>query len=163
MISMNLQQAAASVNGRLQGEDSIFTGCSTDTRSLQSGELFIALKGERFDGHAFVEQAIRSGATAAMVETLPEPTLPAIVVEDCRRAMGNLAQYWRRQFQIPLVAVTGSNGKTTVKEMISGILSGLGPVLSTRGNLNNDIGVPLTLFGLGIEHRFAVIEMGANH
>lgn len=163
MISMALHQAADSVHGQLQGNDAIFSGCSTDTRTLQKGELFIALRGERFDGHTFIDQAIESGACAAMVEAGPEQSLPVIVVDDCRRAMNDLAHYWRQQFKIPVVAITGSNGKTTVKDLVTAILSGLGPVLSTRGNLNNDIGVPLTLFGLGPQHRFAVIEMGANH
>ncbi|MCG8325604.1 MAG: UDP-N-acetylmuramoyl-tripeptide--D-alanyl-D-alanine ligase [Thiotrichales bacterium] len=163
MISMHLQQAADSVKGRLQGKDSIFSGCSTDTRQLQQGELFIALRGEHFDGHAFLDQAIASGACAAMVEHVPDQPLPVIVVDDCRKAMSDLAHSWRQQFEIPVVAITGSNGKTTVKEMLAAILRQLGPVLSTRGNLNNDIGVPLTLFGRDLDHRYAVIEMGANH
>ncbi len=163
MISMGLQQAAASVEGQLHGQDSVFRGCSTDTRTLNGGELFIALKGDRYDGHDFIGQAMEAGAIAAMVETRPALAVPVIVVDDCRHAMNRLANAWRRQFRIPLVAITGSNGKTTVKELVAAILSLSGPVLSTRGNLNNDIGVPLTLFGLGEEHHFAVIEMGANH
>lgn len=163
MIRMNLNQAATHVNGQLHGEDVLFTGCSTDSRSISSGELFIALTGERFDGHAFIGKALAAGASAAMVESIPEEDLPVVVVDNCRRAMNDLARAWRQLFDIPVVAITGSNGKTTVKEMVTAILSRRGKVLSTRGNLNNDIGVPLTLFGLGGEHRYAVVEMGANH
>lgn len=163
MISMHLQQAAASINGYLQGEDAIFSGCSTDTRQIKQNQLFIALRGENFDGHDYITDAIEKGACAAMVEEATTDQLPILVVDDCRRAMNDLAHYWRQQFGIPVVAITGSNGKTTVKEMVAAILSQTGPVLSTQGNLNNDIGVPLTLFGLNVEHQFAVIEMGANH
>jgi UDP-N-acetylmuramoyl-tripeptide--D-alanyl-D-alanine ligase len=163
MIHMNLRQAALHVDGHMHGEDVLFNGCSTDSRSLQVGELFIALTGERFDGHDFIGQAVAAGASAAMVEDLPAADLPVIVVDDCRQAMNDLARAWRQQFDIPVVAITGSNGKTTVKEMVAAILSRQGAVLSTRGNLNNDIGVPLTLFGLDREHHYAVVEMGANH
>ena len=165
MINMLLSQAAASIHADLEGEDLPFNGCSTDSRRVSTGELFIALRGERYDGHAFIAQARDNGAVAAMVEQVftDRGTMPLIIVEDCRRAMGRLAGYWRGCFKIPLIAVTGSNGKTTVKEMIASILSRKAPVLSTQGNLNNDIGVPLTLFSLEHRYRYAVVEMGANH
>ena len=164
MISMRLSTAAAATDATCLGEDVEFTGCSTDSRSIKAGELFIAIKGERFDGHDFLPGAKQNGAVAAMLErTGQDNGLPALLVSDTRRAIGKLAQAWRTEFGIPLIAVTGSNGKTTVKEMLVSILRLKAPVLATRGNLNNDIGVPLTLFGLGHEHRYAVIEMGANH
>ena len=163
VISMKLSSAAKSLNATYLGEDVEFIGCSTDSRNLNSGELFIAIKGERFDGHDFLESAKQRGAVAAMVTKTGQQDLPTLVVEDTRKAMGNLAATWRSGFDVPLIAVTGSNGKTTVKEMLVSILSLKTPVLATRGNLNNDIGVPLTLFGLGNEHHYAVVEMGANH
>ena len=165
MINMLLSKAAASIHGNLAGEDLLFNGCSTDSRRMAGGELFIALRGEHFDGHAFVDQARDNGAAAAMVEKIfsGRDGMPLLIVDDTRRAMGSLAGFWRSCFSIPLIAVTGSNGKTTVKEMIASILSRTAPVLSTTGNLNNDIGVPMTLFSLADHHRFAVIEMGANH
>ena len=165
MINMMLSRAAASIHGVLDGEDMHFNGCSTDSRNVRAGELFIALRGTRFDGHEFVDEAKVNGAAAAMVEKVysDRGKLPLLLVDDPRKAMGMLAGYWRSCFRIPLIAVTGSNGKTTVKEMIASILSRKAPVLSTRGNLNNDIGVPLTLFSLDDHYRYAVIEMGANH
>jgi UDP-N-acetylmuramoyl-tripeptide--D-alanyl-D-alanine ligase len=164
MISLRLSEAASQLGGRLHGMDVRFTGCSIDSRSLRAGNLFIAVRGSRYDGHDFIKPACENGAAAAMVErTDGFAQLPLLVLGDTRQAMTELAGYWRSGFDIPLVAVTGSNGKTTVKEMLSSILGRKGPVLATRGNLNNEIGVPLTLFGLGGEHQYAVIEMGANH
>jgi UDP-N-acetylmuramoyl-tripeptide--D-alanyl-D-alanine ligase len=164
MIQMRLSEAADLLQSGLHGNDVEFSGCSTDTRSLTKGSLFIALRGENFDGHDFVEQAIHGGAAAALVEReISDKAVPIIIVEDSRGAMGKLASAWRNRFSLPLIAVTGSNGKSTVKEMLASILSQQAPVLSTSGNFNNDIGVPLTLFGLDQQHRFAVIEMGANH
>ena len=161
---MRLAEAAQPLNARLVGQDREFRGCSTDSRKLNSGELFIALRGQRFDGHDFVMEAERAGAGAALVEAAPpSATLPLLLVPDTRKAMGALAAHWRARFDIPVIAITGSNGKTTVKELVSSILSRRAPVSATRGNLNNDIGVPITLFALGEEHRFAVVEMGANH
>ncbi len=162
MINMKLSEAAACLKASYLGEDVEFTGCSSNSRELHAGELFIALKGERFDGHDFIQDAEQHGASAALIERQDDVSLPMIHVSDTRYAMGSLAQYWRKNFNIPLVAITGSNGKTTVKEMLASILKLQAPVLATQGNLNNDIGVPLTLFGLGDEHRYAVIEMGAN-
>ncbi|MFT5132989.1 MAG: UDP-N-acetylmuramoyl-tripeptide--D-alanyl-D-alanine ligase [Gammaproteobacteria bacterium] len=164
MIQMRLSEAAGILNAGLYAEDLLFRGCSTDTRNPCEGALFIALHGENYDGHKFVDQAIQGGAVAAMVEReFNDPSLPMMIVQDTRRAMGELASAWRTKFTLPVIAVTGSAGKTTVKEMLASILSAHAPVLSTYGNFNNDIGVPLTLFGLHGQHKFAVIEMGANH
>ena len=163
MISMKLSTAADYLESTYQGDDVTFTGCSTNSREINSGELFIALKGERFDGHDFINDAVKRGACAALIDKNDSISIPSIQVTNTRYAMGTLAQKWRNNFDIPLVAITGSNGKTTVKEMLTSILRLKAPVLSTRGNLNNDIGVPLTLFGMGHEHQYAVIEMGANH
>jgi len=163
MINMLLSAAAHSLQARIMGEDVRFNGCSTDSRSIKAGEMFIALRGQNFDGHDFIEQARQSGAVAAMAEVDNGQSLPLLLVEDARIGMGKLAEIWRGNFKLPIIAVTGSNGKTTVKEMVSNILSIQAPVLATRGNLNNDIGVPLTLFNLDEQHEFAVIEMGANH
>ncbi len=160
---MRLSEAAKALAVSWSGQDVSFSGCDTDSRALSPGALFAALRGERFDGHDFVEQAQARGAAAALVERPIDPALPSLIVPDTRQALGRLAAAWRRRFQLPVAAVTGSNGKTTVKEMLASILSGQGAVLATQGNLNNDIGLPLTLFRLGAEHRFAVLEMGANH
>jgi UDP-N-acetylmuramoyl-tripeptide--D-alanyl-D-alanine ligase len=163
MIHMTLAEAATSIGARYPGQDKEFTGCSTDSRTINRDELFIAIKGDRFDGHDFVANAVQRGACAAVVERKVSAQLPLLLVDNTRQAMGKLAHHWRKTFTIPVIAVTGSNGKTTVKEMLVSILRLQAPVLSTTGNLNNDIGVPLTLFGFGEEHRYAVIEMGANH
>ncbi len=144
-----------------------FAGVSTSSQTLQAGNLFVALRGERFDAHDFLADVVARGAAAVVVERVPEGfPLPALVVPDTRYALGQIAHAWRRRFDIPLIGVTGSNGKTTVKEMIASILAtafGADCVLATRGNLNNEIGVPLTLFRLDARHRAAVIEMGMNH
>ena len=154
--------------GRLYGDGAVrMGGVSTDTRRIAPGDLFVALRGERFDAHDFVGQAQRAGAAAVLFDRwVPGVRLPAIQVADSRRALGELAAGWRARFALPLVAVTGSNGKTTVKEMISAILVerfGQAHRLATRGNLNNDVGVPLTLLRLREEHRAAVVELGTNH
>jgi UDP-N-acetylmuramoyl-tripeptide--D-alanyl-D-alanine ligase len=163
---MDLQQAARTVGGRVDGANVTFSGVTTDSRAISPGDLFVALKGERFDGHEFVPQATTHGAAAAMVSRLVPPA-PCLLVDDTRLALGRLAAGWRARFAIPLVALTGSNGKTTVKEMLRAILmshcGSAGAVLATEGNLNNDIGMPLTLLRLREQHRFAVIEMGMNH
>jgi UDP-N-acetylmuramoyl-tripeptide--D-alanyl-D-alanine ligase len=142
----------------------------TDSRSLQAGDLFVALRGERFDGNQFIAQAKAQGAVAVVCEVTGEAQaaahdLPALVVPDARIALGELAAGWRAQFSLPLIAVTGSNGKTTVTQMIASILRAHAgdDALSTQGNLNNDIGVPLTLFNLRAHHRLAVVELGMNH
>jgi UDP-N-acetylmuramoyl-tripeptide--D-alanyl-D-alanine ligase len=163
---MSVAQAAHALGAPFRGADARFDAVSTDSRAVKRGDLFIALRGARFDAHAFLAQAAAAGATALVVERAADLDLPQIVVDDTARALGRLAHYWRRQFAIPLVAITGSNGKTTVKEMLASILrahAGDDAVLATRGNLNNHIGVPLTLLELRGEHRYAVIEMGMNH
>ena len=160
---MLLSTVVRDLQAKLIGADVRFVGCSTDSRNIKGGEMFIALRGKHFDGHDFIDRARNGGATAAMVEADIDTSLPQLRVHDARLAMGQLAGLWRNSFNLQLVAVTGSNGKTTVKEMLASILSLQAPVLATVGNLNNDIGVPLTLFNIGAEHRYAVIEMGANH
>ncbi|MDR3323578.1 MAG: Mur ligase domain-containing protein, partial [Zoogloeaceae bacterium] len=148
-------------------------GVATDSRADCHGQLFIALKGERFDAHDYLAQAITAGAAALLVERghdLAPLALPVIEVEDTRLALGQLAATWRRRFDIPVLAVTGSNGKTTTREMIAAILrtayhetAGEAVVLSPQGNFNNDIGLPLTLLKLAAKHRAAVVELGMNH
>ncbi len=167
MMNWQLSEIQRAVGGVLCGPDRAIAGVSSDTRSLEPGQLFVALRGERFDGHDFVEQAIAGGAGAVLVaaaERLPAGA-SALVVADTRLALGRMAAAWRARFDIPVIAVTGSNGKTTTKEMIAAILKAHfgDAVLATRGNLNNDIGLPLTLLGLNGGHRAAVIEMGMNH
>jgi UDP-N-acetylmuramoyl-tripeptide--D-alanyl-D-alanine ligase len=162
MISMRLSEAAARINGQVSGGDPQFRGCSIDTRELHSGEMFIALRGRHADGHDYLTHARERGASAALVERSCAQPLPQLRVNDARRGMGHLAAHWRRSFELPVVAITGSNGKTTVKEMLAAILQRCGTVIATRGNLNNDIGVPLTLFEMSSKHAYAVIEMGAN-
>lgn len=162
-----LSFVAAAVDGRLEGADVALSGVSTDTRTVGAGQLFVALRGERFDAHDFLDQAVAAGAAAVLVadhKAVPAG-VPAVVVADTRLALGRLAAAWRARFTLPVVAVTGSNGKTTTKEMIAAILKARfgDVVLATRGNLNNDIGLPLTLLGLDAGHRAAVIEMGMNH
>jgi UDP-N-acetylmuramoyl-tripeptide--D-alanyl-D-alanine ligase len=175
---MRLSEAAAATGATLQGNDIAFDSVGTDTRALAPGALFVALQGDRFDGHDFLLQAIERGAVAAMVQPkIQNQAVPSsisrIVVDDTKKALGRLAAYWRGRFRMPLVALTGSSGKTTVKEMLAGILreacaQSTTPdpdacVLATRGNLNNDIGVPMMLLELKPTHRYAVIEMGMNH
>jgi UDP-N-acetylmuramoyl-tripeptide--D-alanyl-D-alanine ligase len=163
---MYLSEAAAAVNGDLAGEDREFLAVSSDTRTIKTGDLFVALKGEKFDGASFAEKAIESGAAGVMVNAGASNAVPAIHVEDTLVALGKLAAYWRTRFDIPIIAITGSNGKTTVKEMTAAILrarSSQNSVLATEGNLNNDIGCPLMLLHLRDGHDYAVLEMGMNH
>lgn len=167
---MNLSQAAQVLGGRLVGDDCLFTAVSSDSRQISAGDLFVALRGENFDGAKFVAGAVQDGAVAALVNAdsyCAAVSCPQILVEDTKLALGQLAAYWRRQFQLPLVGITGSNGKTSVKEMLSSILreqtADAEAVLATKGNLNNDIGLPLTLLKLRSHHQYAVIEMGMNH
>ncbi len=168
---MPLSAAGASLGVAHQGADVEFDSVGTDSRSVTPGMLFVALKGDRFDGHCFVREVLAAGAAGAMVERAwadANPGLPLIAVIDTRLALGQLAASWRRRFAIPLIGITGSNGKTTVKEMCAAILrvqfdNAPDAVLATTGNLNNDIGLPLTLLRLRASHRAAVIEMGMNH
>lgn len=162
MIKWQLSEFVRHAPGEVVGEDRAFTSVSTDTRSLRPGALFVALTGPNFDGHDFVAGAAERGAAAALVQRRVEAALPQILVADPLAALTAFARAWRRQFQIPVIGVTGSNGKTTTKELIGAILSQLGPCLVTRGNLNNHIGVPLMLLELNATHRYAVIEMGAS-
>jgi len=168
MSMMRLSEAARAIPAELRGEDCDFETVSTDTRTLSPRALFVALKGERYDGHEFLAEAARKQVAGALVHdaTKLPAGLTALVADDTRLALGRLAAYWRKRFSAPLVALTGSNGKTTVKEMLASILRAAGSdnaVLATRGNLNNDIGVPLTLLELGPGHRYAVVEFGMNH
>lgn len=164
MAELTLKQCVIATNGELLGENVAFERLSIDTRTIAEGELFIALSGDNFDGHDYIELAISKGAVAVVCERVIEGLdVPQLVVADSRIALGQIARQWRQQFDLTLIAVTGSNGKTTVKEMLASILSLKGETLATNGNFNNDIGVPLTLMRLNETHRYAVIEMGANH
>ena len=158
-----LSDIARATAGRLAGGDADFAGVSTDSRTLERGQVFFALRGERFDGHGFVAAAAARGAAAAVVERAVENALPQIVVAGAGAALSSLAAAWRAQSRALVIGVGGSNGKTTTKELLAGIMAGAGPTLATRGNLNNHIGVPLTLLRLEPVHRYAVIEMGTNH
>ncbi len=160
---MTLQQINEIVAGELTGADVAINKISIDSRTLQAGNLYLAIKGDNFDGNDFVEQAEKSGAAAVLVERNVDTPLPKIIVQDTRLALAKIAGVVRSKLALPVCAITGSNGKTTVKEMVAAILSVNGQVLSTQGNFNNDIGVPLTLLRLDNQHDFAVIEMGANH
>jgi UDP-N-acetylmuramoyl-tripeptide--D-alanyl-D-alanine ligase len=166
---MLVSEAAAALGATLVGRDARFTSVSTDSRTAAAGALFVALRGERFDGHDYVGAARESGAAAAMVERvggLAAQALPLVVVGDSRLALGALAKHWRGRFRIPVIAVVGSNGKTTVKEMAAAALRahfGERQVLATLGNLNNDVGLPLSALRLRDEHACAVLEIGMNH
>ena len=168
---MQLSTVAQVVNGTLLGADVAIQSVGTDSRAIVSNQLFVAIKGDHFDGNQFAETAIKQGAAAVLVSDTQAKVRPSILVADTRIALGQLAHYWRKQFDIPVIAITGSNGKTTTKEMLSAILSAIlsaatkdtASVHATAGNLNNDIGMPLTLLKLRQEHAYAVIEMGMNH
>ncbi|WP_460423909.1 UDP-N-acetylmuramoyl-tripeptide--D-alanyl-D-alanine ligase [Pseudomonas sp. ZL2] len=160
---LSLSQLTAPLNGRLQGQDAIFNGVSIDSRAITAGQLFVALAGPRFDGHDYLNDVAAKGAVAALVQReVPGSNLPQLVVSDTRLALGQLGALNRAAFDKPVAAITGSSGKTTVKEMLASILRTRGPVLATRGNLNNDFGAPLTLLELAPEHTAAVIELGAS-
>ena len=163
MIRVALSQLAAVLSGELSGTDLNIDAVTTDTRKVTPGSLFVALKGERFDAHDFVQQAKEGGAAALLVSRQLDIDLPQLVVKDTRLAFGELAAWVRQQVPARVVALTGSSGKTSVKEMTAAILSECGNTLYTAGNLNNDIGVPMTLLRLTPEHQYAVIELGANH
>jgi len=167
--SFTAEELAAATGGRFLGAaPASVTGVSTDTRKIAPGALFVALKGERFDAHDFVAQALAAGAAAAVVAepwAAAQTSLPGAVlaVPDPLAALGAIARFHRRRFAIPLVGVTGSVGKTSTRELIGAILRRRGPALKTEGNLNNEVGVPLTLLGLQPEHWAGVVEMGMNH
>ncbi len=162
-MQLLLSQIARHLFAQFIGTEVAISSVSIDTRTLQSGDLYVAISGKNFDGHDFVVQAEAAGAAALMVERLVDTDLPQIIVPDTRIGLAELAGFWRQNAAAKIVAVTGSNGKTTVKEMLASILSVNDPILATKGNLNNEIGVPLTLLRLNESHRYAVIEMGANH
>lgn len=166
MISLTLAQLAKITSGQIESapnSELVLENVSTDSRKIGEKCLFIALKGERFDAHDFAEQVVADGAKALLVDRKLTVNCPQVVVDDTRIAMGQLAAWVRQQVSARIVGLTGSSGKTSVKEMTASILAERGKTLYTAGNLNNDIGVPLTLFRLTPEHDFAVIEMGANH
>ena len=163
---MRLSEAALATRGQLIGADVEFCCVRTDSRAIKKGQLFVALQGENFDGHEYAAQSLEQGASAVLVSKASNVS-PAVVVEDTRLALGDLASHWRAKFDMPVVAITGSNGKTTVKEMLAAILKVAtaddASVLATQGNLNNDIGLPMTMLNLGKQHSYAVLEMGMNH
>ncbi|MCG8707490.1 UDP-N-acetylmuramoyl-tripeptide--D-alanyl-D-alanine ligase [Brenneria sp. 4F2] len=163
MMSISLRQIASILSAKLIGESVEIDEVSTDTRKLKAGCLFVALKGEKFDAHDYAEEAVKNGAAALLVSKRLPVELPQLLVPDTRLALGKLAGWVREQSSARVVALTGSSGKTSVKEMTAAILRQCGNVLYTAGNFNNDIGVPLTLLRLTPEHQFAVIELGANH
>lgn len=162
MMSM-LSAAADSMHGQLLGNDRIFDGVSTDTRTLREGELFVALEGPNFDGGDYVSQAKEKGAAAAVVGSQVEGDLAQITVGDTKLALGQLGAAWRRDKSAVVIGITGSNGKTTLKELTAACLSQAAPTIATEGNLNNNIGMPLMLTRIDETHRYAVLEMGANH
>ena len=159
----DLAELARVTGGRLEGANVAFGAVSIDSRTLEPGSLFVALAGERFDAHDYVRQAAERGCSGALVSRAVEAAVPQVVVDDTLAALTAFARAWRHDYRGTVVGITGSNGKTTVKEMTGAILGACGPCLVTQGNLNNHIGVPLTLARLQAEQRYAVIEMGANH
>jgi UDP-N-acetylmuramoyl-tripeptide--D-alanyl-D-alanine ligase len=165
---MSLAEAAAAMQGRMSGRDVRFSAVSTDSRSVGRGELFVAIRGERFDGHDFLAVAKARGAAAAVVDDrfAAQPPLPAVAVDDTRKGLGRLGRHWRARFSPAVIAIAGANGKTTTKEMLAAVLrahAGEAAVLATQGNLNTDIGVPLTVLRMGGAHRYCAIELGMNH
>jgi UDP-N-acetylmuramoyl-tripeptide--D-alanyl-D-alanine ligase len=162
-VIRDLAELARVTGGTLRGSNAAFGAVVSDSRALGAGALFVALRGERFDGHEFVPEAQQKGAAGALVERPVTVPLPQVVVPEALAGLAAFAAAWRDDFDGTVVGITGSNGKTTVKEMIGSILTCEGPTLVTQGNLNNHIGVPLTLCRLEASHRYAVIEMGANH
>jgi UDP-N-acetylmuramoyl-tripeptide--D-alanyl-D-alanine ligase len=163
ITSLSLQNIAQACEGSLQGEDLLIEQVSTDTRKIAQGDLFVALRGENFDAHDFLASAVEQGAVALVVEHANKQlSVPQIVVADTSQALGHIGRLARQQFEGTLVAITGSSGKTTVKEMLASIFREAGEVHATKGNLNNHIGVPLTLLAMESSQDFAVIEMGAS-
>jgi UDP-N-acetylmuramoyl-tripeptide--D-alanyl-D-alanine ligase len=167
LMKYSINEIATITNGQAVGDNALLTkqinGLSTDTRTMPAGALFVALIGDSFDPHEMIEAGKASQASAVLVQRKVDVEIPQIIVKDTYIALQQLAAAWRKRFSIPVIGITGSNGKTSVKELIKQILSTQGSVLATVGNLNNHIGVPLTLSNLNDSHHFAVIEMGANH
>ncbi len=162
-MNATLINACNAMGGQLIGVDAAFSGVSIDSRTIEREQLFFAISGPNFDGHDYVASAAEQGAAAAVVTQECDAAINQIVVEDTRAALGRLGTAWRDQFDVVTVGVTGSNGKTTLKEMIGACLAARAETLITQGNLNNELGVPLMLLKLNDSHRFAVFEMGANH
>lgn len=160
---LRLSEVALMAKGELQGDDVFVSGVATDTRNLKFGDVFVALQGEKYDGHKFIDESIEQIVRGVLVHKSVDTKLPMVKVEDTLAGMTHWAHAWKKKVNPCLVAVTGSNGKTTVKQMMSEILRQAGKVCATQGNLNNHIGVPLTLLSLRMNDQFAVIEMGANH
>jgi UDP-N-acetylmuramoyl-tripeptide--D-alanyl-D-alanine ligase len=164
---MMLSEIAKAVNGQMHGADVLVTSVDTDSRNIKQAQLFVAIKGERFDGNAYALEALGKGAAAALISDANCTAQPAILVKDTRIALGQLAAYWRNKMTASVIAITGSNGKTTTKEMLVAILAatsgGINQVHATYGNLNNDIGLPLTLLKAQPQHQYIVVEMGMNH
>lgn len=160
---MYLAQISEALNGQVVGADVALSGVTTDTRGSCEGDLFVALKGERFDAHEFVADAQHAGASAALLEHDVDVELPKILVADTHQALKDLAAWWRSQFVIPVIGITGSVGKTTVKEMLGSVFAEIGKGVVTKGNLNNEIGLPLTLLRLEADDQYAIVEMGMNH
>ena len=162
MRPMTLSELVAPLAGTLIGADREFTGVSTDSRKIVPGDLFVALRGENFDGHDYLAQVADAGAVALLISRQTDIKLPALLVADTQRALGRLGSHNRKLFTGPVVAITGSSGKTSVKNMTRAVLAQRGRTLATEGNLNNEIGVPLTLLALAPDADFAVVEMGAG-
>ena len=159
---METQVVAQAVDGVHIGANTYIEAVCTDSRRIREGDLFVALRGNRFDGHQYVNEAAHAGAKGVLVDSSADVSVAQVVVDDTEFALGRLASHWRQNFSIPLVAVTGSNGKTTVKEMIGSILSEHSETLVSHGNFNNAIGLPLSLLKLREQHQFAVVEIGMN-
>ncbi|WP_286233481.1 UDP-N-acetylmuramoyl-tripeptide--D-alanyl-D-alanine ligase [Thalassotalea sediminis] len=163
MIKLQLSEIAQALDGKLIGADNAINAISTDSRTIKANDVFLALRGAKFDGHKYVEQAAEIGCSAVIVDHECSINIPQIIVKDTHKALGKIGAYVKAKVAPKTVGITGSSGKTTVKEMVAAILARLGKVLATEGNFNNDIGVPLTLLRLEHDHDFAVVEMGANH
>ncbi|MBS0350365.1 MAG: UDP-N-acetylmuramoyl-tripeptide--D-alanyl-D-alanine ligase [Proteobacteria bacterium] len=160
---MKLSQAAQILQAKLQGPDGDFNGVSTDTRTLAPGQLFVALRGGNFDGHHFLKEAVKAKAVGALISQDETAAIPTIKVANTRQALADLSRFHRQQFSLPIIAVTGSCGKTTTRALLASVFSQAGNTLYSVSSFNNDIGVPLTLLKLNPEHQYAIIEMGANH
>ncbi len=163
MIELSLQSCAETMGARLIGEDVRFSSVSTDTRTLKTGDLFVALVGENYDAHEKIDADVVKNASALVVQKVMGEDIAQLLVADTLLALGDIARQWRQFVRAPIIAITGSNGKTTVKEMTAAILRRRGEVFATRGNLNNEIGMPLSLLSTSEENDFVVLEIGANH
>lgn len=163
MITAKLSQIADAIDAQLVGGDAVVSQVYTDSRVCREEGLFVALKGPHFDAHDFIQQVAEQGAKAVVVEQRSSVNIPQLIVKDTRLALGNIARFNRQRLDAKFIAITGSSGKTTVKEMVASILQNIGSTFSTRGNFNNEIGAPLTILEMNAEHDFGVIELGANH